>query len=223
MYLDIDTMGLFLFVSAIKNKSPVEIATVIKSYLIHKNVIADVKSFSQWRTSRQNTGIDMHDIITLPISMTSIYSPRNRWSVVIYNDCHFEEKKINKFLSVQLQTLISLIEVYDSDVWYHYLYYNGNQVDQFCSYPQEYEKKEDWDLLKGNAKKVAFYFDVEEQTIEPYLFQFSSENRINYQRKKAHMDDEYPLGNEWVFIDFWKRLGVNYPSDVPEVVIIHEK
>jgi len=216
-------MGLFLFVSAIKNKSPIEIAAAIKSYLIHKDIIADVKSFSQWRASRQNKGIDMHDIITLPISMTSIFSPQNRWSVVIYNDCHFEEKAISKFLSVQLQTLISLIEVYDSDVLYHYLYYNGNQVDQFCSYPEEYEKKEDWDLFKGNAKKIAFYFEIEEQIIEPYLFQFSSENRINYQAKKAHMDDEYPLGNEWVFIDFWKRLGVKYPSDVPEVVIIHEK
>jgi hypothetical protein len=216
-------MGLFLFVSAIKNKSPIEIAAATKSYLSHKNVIADVKSFSQWRTSRQSKGIDMHDIITLPISMTSIYSPQNRWSVVIYNDCHFEEKEISKFLSVQLQTLISLIEVYDSDIWYHYLYYNGNQVDRFCSNPEEYEKQEEWHLLKGNAKKFAFYFAVEERTIEPYLFQFSSENRINYPAKKAHVDDEYHLGNEWVFIDFWKRLGIRYPTEVPEIVIIHEK
>ena len=216
-------MGLFLFVSAIKNKSPIEIATAIKLYLSHKNVIADVKSFSQWRTSRQNKEIDMHDIITLPISMTSIYSPRNRWSVIIYNDCHFEEKKISKFLSVQLQTITSLIEVYDSDVWYHYLFYNGNQVDQFCSYPEEYEKQGEWDLFRGNAKKIAFYFDVEEQLIEPYLFQFNSENRMSYQAKKAYADDQYPLGSEWLFIDFWKRLGVNYPSDVPEIVIIHEK
>jgi len=96
-------------------------------------------------------------------------------------------------------------------------------VDRFCSYPEEYEKKEDWYLLKGNPKKISFYFDVDELIIEPYFFQFNSENRINHQDKKAHLDDEHPLGNEWVFIDFWKRLGISYPSDTPEIVIIHEK
>jgi len=215
-------MGLFLFVSAIKNKTPIEITASIKSYLIRNNVKADIVSFSEWIESKQKKDFDIHDIISQPISMTAVYPARNNWSIVIYNNCHFEEKEISKFMSIQLQTIVSLIEVYDSDVWYHYVYYNGNQVDQFCSYPEEYEKKENWHIFKGNVKKMAFYFEVEEQIIEPYLIQFNSDNRLDYQFNKAHEDDQYPLGNEWVFIDFWKRLGIIYPSITPEILIIHE-
>jgi len=216
-------MSLFLFVTAIKNKSPVEISTAIKSYLTSRNIKADVKTFSEWTMYNQKERINIHDIISQPISITSIHSPQQKWSVVIYNNCPFDEKEVSKFLSIQLQTLISLIEVYDSEVWYHYLYFNGNQVDQFCSSPEEYEARENWDLLKGNIKKLSFYFEVEEHTIEPYFLQFNTENRARFYNKKAHVDDEHSLGNEWVFIDFWKRLGINYPSVAPEIVILHEK
>ncbi|MFW9784772.1 MAG: hypothetical protein ACFFFB_21010 [Candidatus Heimdallarchaeota archaeon] len=215
-------MGLFLFVSAVKNKTPIEITASIKSYLARANMVTRIMSFSDWIDSKQKKDFDIHDIISQPISMTAIYPMQNNWSVVIYNNCHFEEKEICKFTSIQLQTLVSLIEVYDSDVWYHYVYFNGNQVDQFCSYPEEYEKKGDWQSFKGNIKKIAFYFDTEEKIIEPYFVQFNSENRLDYQFSKAHEADQYPLGNEWVFIDFWKQLGILYPSITPEILIIHE-
>ncbi|MFX1497736.1 MAG: hypothetical protein ACFFBH_09435 [Promethearchaeota archaeon] len=215
-------MGLFLFASAVKNKSSVEVSASIKSYLARRNINTDVKSFSEWIDAKQKKDYDIHDVISEPISMTAVYPKLNNWSIVIYNNCHFEEKEISKFVSIQLQTLVSLIEVYDSDVWYHYVFFNGNQVDQFCSSPEEYENRENWNSLKGNLKKVSFYFDVEEQIIKPYFFQFNSENRSNYQFNKAHEDDRYPLGSEWVFIDFWKRLGIIYPSMTPEILIIHE-
>jgi hypothetical protein len=215
-------MGLFLFVSAIKNKTPVEISTAIKSYLDVKKVKSIIKPFSDWVAGNQNGGIDMHDIISQPIAMTSIHPLHNKWSGVIYNNCTFEEKDISKFLSIQLKTLISLIEVYDSEVWYHYLYLNGKKVDQFCSSPEIYEDKENWNFFKGNLKKISFYFEIEEQAIQPYLVQLNSENRAHLYSKKAHIDDQYSLGNEWAFIDFWKRLGIRYPSAPPEIVIIHE-
>ncbi len=216
-------MGLFLFASAIKNKSSVEIATTIKYFTSRRNIIANVKSYSEWNSSIQNKGIDIHDIISQPISMTTIYQPRNRWSIVIFNNCHFEEKEISKFLSYHLQTIISLIEVLDSEVWYHYLFYNGKQVDQFCSYPEEYEKIEELPLFKGNKQKLAFYFDVDEQILSPYLIRLSPANRPEFLFKKAHEDDKYALGDEWIFIDFWKRLGIFYPSELPEIVIFHEE
>jgi len=216
-------MGLFLFISAIKNKSPLEISTAIQSYLAPRNIKANVKTYSEWTSRNQKEKIDIHDFISQPISITSIHPPQQKWSTVIYNNCPFDEKEVSQFLSVQLRTLISLIEVYDSEVWYHYLYFNGKQVDQFCSSPEEYEERENWGLLKGNVKKISFYFEIEEDIIEPYFFQFNSENRPHIFNKKAHDDDEHPLGNEWVFIDFWKKLGINYPSIAPEIVIIHEE
>jgi len=215
-------MGLFLFTSAIKNKTPGVIAHAITEYLKRKKYFADVKLYSEWRSSTNNAEFDIHDIISQPISMTSIYKPQNRWTVVIFNNCHFDEKDISKYLSLELQTLISLVEVLDSEVWYHFIFYNGKQVDQFCSNPKEYEQKDKYDLFRGNVKKLAFYFEVDEQIIAPYLISITSENRSDFIFKKAFTDDNHSLGDEWIFLDFWKRLGIEYPSKLPDIVILHE-
>jgi hypothetical protein len=215
-------MGLFLFTSAIKNVSPEEIASAITTYAKRKDIIADVALYTEWVSSRNKLDIDIHNIISQPISMTSIYETQNRWSVVIYNNCQFEEKEISTYLSFELQTLISLIKVIDSEVWYHFLFYNGKVVDQFCSNPEEYEEAENFQLFQGNLKKLAFYFDVDEQTIAPYLIFITSENRSNVLFKKAFADDRYSLGDEWIFVDFWSRLGIEYPSFLPKIVILHE-
>jgi hypothetical protein len=215
-------MGLFLFASAIRNIASEDIVPAIRVYLKRRGITADVRLYSEWRSSKNNAGFDIHNIISQPISMTSIYPPLNRWTVIIFNNCHFEEKDISKYLSLELQTLISLVEVLDSEVWYHFLFYNGKQVDQFCSNPYEYEQKETYELFRGNQKKLAFYFEVEEQLIAPYLVFITSENRDDYIFKKAFANDTYSIGDEWIFIEFWKRLGIEYPNILPEIVIIHE-
>lgn len=215
-------MGLFLFTSAIKNKTSGEIAQAITNYLKHRNISAKLKSYSEWRSSTNDSEYDIHDIISQPISMTSIYKPRNRWTILIFNNCHFDEKEISKYLSIELQTLISLVEVLDSEVWYHFLFYNGKQVDKFCSNPEEYEQKETFESFKGNQKKLAFYFEVDEQIIASYLIPITSENRSDFIFRKAFAEDNHSLGDEWIFIEFWKHLGIEYPKQLPEIVIIHE-
>jgi hypothetical protein len=215
-------MGLFLFVSAIKNKSPEDIAAKISKYTKRRNIIADVKPFTEWMQADESSKIDIHNIISQPISMASIYQPINRWSVVIYNNCLYDEKEISKFLSLELQSLVSLIEVFDSELWYHFLFYNGNQVDQFSSYPEEYEKGEKIQFFKGNLRKIAFYFDVDESYISPYLIHIPPEMRSEYIFKKAYEDDTYALADEWIFIDFWRHLGIKYPTELPIMVILHE-
>jgi hypothetical protein len=221
--MNYEKMGLFLFASAIKNKSLDEISNAITNYLKRKKIIADISLYSEWRDSNKNRAIDLRNIISEPISITSIYKPQNRWTVVIFNNCHFDEKDISIYLSFELQTLVSLVEVLDSEVWYHFAFYNGKQVDQFCSNPEEYEKKEVRSSFRGNIKKLAFYFEVDEQIITPYLIPINSVNRIDLISSKAHNDDRYSLGDEWVFIDFWKRLGIDYPTVLPHQVILHEE
>ncbi|TFG17358.1 MAG: hypothetical protein EU531_03625 [Promethearchaeota archaeon] len=216
-------MGLFLFTSAIKNSAPIDIARAVSKYLKHRNIIADVKLYSEWRSSTNTSEFDIHNIISQPISMTSIYQPQNRWTVIIFNNCHFDEKEISLFLSLELQTLVSLVEVLDSEVWYYFIFYNGKQVDQFCSNPEEYEQKENYNFFRGNLKKLAFYFEVDETSFAPYLTLVTSEDRTDLIFKKAYRDDIYSLGDEWIFIDFWKRLGIKYPKTLPEIVIIHEE
>jgi hypothetical protein len=218
-----ENMGLFLFASAIKNKPLGEITNAITKFLKRSNILADIKSYSEWRDLNRNKTIDLRNIISEPISITSIYLPQNRWTVVIFNNCHFDEKDISMYLSLELQTLVSLVEVLDSEVWYHFTFYNGKQVDQFCSNPEEYEKKEMRSSFEGNIKKLSFYFDVNEQIIAPYLIPINSDNRIDLIASKAHVDDKYTLGDEWIFIDFWKRLGIDYPSTLPHQVILHEE
>ena len=57
--------------------------------------------------------------------------------------------------------------------------------------------------------------------IEQYLFQFSSKNReLNYLRK-LNPSDDYALGNEWFFVDFWKKLGIEYPKTNPQIILVH--
>lgn len=216
-------MGLFLFASAIKNKTLDEIDNAIIKYLKRRNILADIKLYSEWTDSNKNRAMDIHNIISEPISITSIYQPRNRWTVVIFNNCHFDEKDISMYLSLELGTLVSLVEVLDSEVWYHFAFYNGKQVDQFCSNPEEYEKKEMRSSFEGNIKKLSFYFEVDEQIIAPYLIPINSENRIDLISSKANVDDRYSLGDEWIFIDFWKRLGIDYPTVLPHQVILHEE
>ncbi|MEJ2295476.1 MAG: hypothetical protein P8Y23_12010, partial [Candidatus Lokiarchaeota archaeon] len=120
-------MGLFLFASAIKNKTLDEITNAITIFLKRRKILADIKLYSEWRDLNSNTSIDIRNIISEPISITSIYQPRNRWTVVIFNNCHFDEKDISMYLSLELQTLVSLVEVLDSEVWYHFTFYNGKQ------------------------------------------------------------------------------------------------
>ena len=216
-------MGLFLYTAAIKNASPEEIASTITTYAKRKDIIADVALYTEWVSSCNELDIDIHNIISQPISMTTIYQPRNRWSVVIYNNCQFEEKEICTYLSFELHTLISLIKVIDSELWYHFLFYNGKVVDQFCSNPEEYEQKENFQAFQGNVKKLAFYFEVDEQIIAPYLISITSKNRSNLLFKKAFESDTSSLGDEWIFVDFWKHLGIEYPSVLPQIVILHEK
>ena len=60
-------MGLFLFASAVKNKTSIEITASIKSYLIRNNVKTDIRSFSEWIDSKQKKDFDIHDIISQPI------------------------------------------------------------------------------------------------------------------------------------------------------------
>ena len=218
-----DLMGLFLFVSAVKNKDPIELAAAIKLYLKPKNVISEVKKYSEWRTEAKTGKFDAHEFISQPIPITSIYLPHERWSVILYNNCPFDERDLSKVLSASLGTLVSLIEVYESDAWYHHLFLNGKIVDRFCSSPDQFEDRDTWESYQGNPKKLAFYFDVTEHLIEPYLRPLNTENLEEFFNKRAHVDDEFPLANEWVFVDFWKRLGIRYPSDPPELVIIHEE
>lgn len=45
--------------------------------------------------------------------------------------------------------------------------------------------------------------------VQPYIVDVDS---LPNPEVKAHLTDESTLGNFWVFVDFWRRLGIVYPT-----------
>jgi hypothetical protein len=37
---------------------------------------------------------------------------------------------------------------------------------------------------------------------------------------KAHPDDRYDLCDCWVFVDFWRRVGITYPNGITPVYAV---
>jgi len=97
--------------------------------------------------------------------------------------------------------------------------------------PEEIERaREEW---RGNPEVIAAHFGVSAHVIRPYLayqddmprqrtqsrFQEGlqwlgvTKWKPSYETIKAFPEDEHDLGDTWVFIDFWRRLGIVYPED----------
>ena len=212
-------MGLFLFVAAAKGKQPLEIVASIKIYLDQIGFKTEVKSAEKWREEIKNRG--NFDVVDPP-ALTAIFGLNNNFSTISFNNCSFQEIDVCKHVSSQLNTIVSLIEVYDSSTWYHRLFQNGNIIDKFCNNPEEFEGIEQADKYKGNPDTLSRVFGINKSEIKQYMFQFSSENRVANISRKINPSDEYSLENEWFFIDFWGKMGIKYPKNSPQFVMIHK-
>ena len=212
-------MGLFLFIAAVMAKDPLEIATSIKLYLDQNGFYSSVKEGTKWREEvRDQSYFDAID----PPALTAIFNPKNNFSCISFDNCPFQEIEVCKYVSLQLNTVISLIEVYDSTTWYHRLFQRGDLIDKFCNNPQEYEAIEKTHEFKGKPGILSNIFAINKLEIEEYLFQFTPKNREYNYLRKISPSDEYPLGNEWFFVDFWRKLGIEYPKTNPQIILIHK-
>lgn len=212
-------MGLFLFVAAVKGKQPLEIAASIKIYLDQIGFKTEIKSAEKWREEIKNRS--NFDIIDPP-ALTAIFGLKNDYSIISFDNCPFQETDACKQVSSQLNTIVSLIEVYDSSTWYHRLFQNGSFIDKFCNNPEEFEGIDKTYEFKGNANTLSRVFGINKLEIEQYMYQFTSQNRdVNLSGKKFPLD-LYSLEDEWFFIDFWKKLGIEYPKNSPQFVLLHK-
>jgi hypothetical protein len=57
--------------------------------------------------------------------------------------------------------------------------------------------------------RLASALDVSPQVIQPYL---ADVDALPDPAAKAQADDEFALGDIWVLVDFWRRLGIAYPT-----------
>jgi len=212
-------MGLFLFIAAVLSNEPLKIAASIEIFLEGVGFDSKVKNATSWREEIQNRS---HFDVIDPPALTAIFPPKNDICCISFDNCPFEEIDVSRHLSHQLNTIVSLIEVYDSTTWYHRLFQKGELIEKFCNNPSEYEGIENASKFKGNADLLSKIFKVNKLEIQDYLFQFTPNNRNSNFSRKIRVSDKYSLGNEWFFVDFWRNLGIEYPRINPQLILLHE-
>jgi hypothetical protein len=212
-------MGEFLSVSAVRERGVAEVSAAICAYAASLGVDASVtREASDWETD-------------------ATVASRKGWAVIFWpRDSVGDGEPISRALSQSLQTLVSSVEVYDSDLWHHFLFSNGEALDRFSSNPGCYtsdpeEKEEMLQEWRGYPEVIAAEVGVPAEAIRPYLVDvellpqppkkgvlrralrwlgWTSQVDPDELTPKAFPDDEHRLGDTWVFTDFWRRLGISY-------------
>jgi hypothetical protein len=218
-------MGHFLAVSAFAGRPPDEVARHVVEYASRYGV-------SCVPTDEQEID-EHHDAL--------VFASARGWTVVLwpaYFNIH--DMAACRELSLRMSTLVSTVHVYDDDYWAHLLVRNGEVLDRFASLPGYFaktpaEKEELRRKWRGDAAAMAQPFGVAADTLRPYLVDLDTRPRPAPARglkrvlrwaggtrqvepeaapDKAYPDDEFALDNFWVFVDFWRRSGIEYPRDM---------
>jgi hypothetical protein len=144
-----------------------------------------------------------------------IYQPPGDWIVTwwpYYFNVH--DFPLARVMAAENNWLISTVHVYDGDYWEHLCCSGPTELHAFCSSPTYWQNDsaEDYGrILKYDSTptRLAEVFGIAPSTIQPYLVDVEA---LPDKEAKAHPDDEHSLANYWVFIDFWRRLGIPYPE-----------
>jgi len=196
-------MGLFLAVSAVSCDSASKVAGVIAEHASRNGV-----AWSKAPPDQVNEESD-----------AAIHASMGGWVVIVWPNYFTQDASLAETLSRGLGTVASTVHVYDGDYWSHLLFDSGRLIDRFASDPDYFaESREDRERLqrewRGDPRLVAAAVGVQPETLARYL---EGEQASG----KAYTDDEFDLDDVWVFVDFWRRMGIAYPSDSarPEHVI----
>jgi hypothetical protein len=166
---------------------------------------------------------------------TVIHDSLGGWSVVTWPR-YMQDGPAVEVLTAKLATTASSIRVHDGDYWVHRLVENGRTLDRFASMPDYFAEDPtsaetaqlaaEW---AGQPRALAAAFGVAESDIAPYLVQAPAldvedededEDEEDFEEPtdrwgKAFTDDAYDRSNVWVFVDFWRRIGITYPAPYP--------
>jgi hypothetical protein len=94
---------------------------------------------------------------------------------------------------------------YDQDTWGYCLFDVGTFLDRFWSDPGAVDTPPE--ECTGDAEVANSVLGVPSESVAPYI-RHVTEDEVEL---KAFDDDEFPLGDHWVRVDFMRRLGLNYP------------
>lgn len=192
-------MGHFLAVSAFNTEKVDDVVTAICDYLnAHK-------APAQRRMLPVNSD-DYTDVI--------VYEPCGGWCVVLWPTyfCSHDFPLV-RTVGDSLGKAASTIHVYDSDYWEHLFRYDSRDVHLFNSRPSYWaednaELTEQMSAYNSDPTELCVILTKDTSTVQPYLIDVDKEESPG----KAFEDDEFSLDDFWVFVDFWRRLGISYPE-----------
>lgn len=164
--------------------------------------------------------------------MLAVYPPEGGWTVAIWPDAFEGAWPASRWLSRHLAAAVSAVEVIAGNYWTHAAFESGHEVDRYSAIPDNslpYELEGDEQALAqirremaGNPARLAALFHRPAEVIAPYLVHPRSldlpEDLV--EPPKAHLDDEFHLFDCWVFVDFWRRVGITYPDNTAPVRLI---
>lgn len=191
-------MGEFIAVTAVRGTDAAFVADTIVRYARDNGIEAD---------PTDEHGDDL----------VAVHPPENGWTVVAW-PMPVVAASLGGWLSRELGAQVSAIDVYDGDYWQHVAFYKGEVRDRFSSVPDHFATdpataerlRREW---AGDVSVLVDFFDRPRSAIAPYLV------RAAEAAGPAFPGDEFDLDDVWVFVDFWRKLGITYPD--PGVPLHH--
>jgi hypothetical protein len=189
-------MGLFLAASAFRDRDVDQVTAALEQFLADHG----------WSTDGDPRSEDE----------VRLFAPVGGWTVVLWPPYFNGHDSIAaRELSATLGTVASTVHIYDSDYWVHRLFRAGEELDRSASTPAYWAESEEEAIRlraawTGNAAVVADTVGRPAAGLEPYQTPLEDGDEPP---GKAFDDDENELDDPWVFVDFWRRLGITYPAD----------
>lgn len=208
-------MSLFLAVTAFKDAEPRLVADQLLALTVEHGVEAspiEAETGPKIRTSPVFD--DLVDVL--------LYQSDPGWTVLLWPQYfHLYDVPVGREISARLGTLVSTVHVCEGAYWAHSLFAAGECLDRFASRPDRAAAgaadplaiRQKW---RGQPGVLAEVLGVDPAVVAPYLVHLDLADPGN---AKAHEDDRYPLADFWVFTDFWRKLGINYPEAIEDYVL----
>jgi hypothetical protein len=141
--------------------------------------------------------------------VATVSPPEGGWTVIAWPTYFAGLTAASEWLSSEFGTVASAMTFYDGDFWQHVAYRYGVERDRFTSMPDHFADDPAevaslrWEWA-GNADVLEELFGCPAAAVAPYLAAPDGH--------RAFPDDAFDLDDPWVFVDFWRRLGIRYPD-----------
>jgi hypothetical protein len=196
-------MGYFLALTAIRDAPPPRVADAIR---------ASVERHGVRLTPAEGDTNDARDLHAYEAGA---------WTIVLWPEYfNIHDLPLAEILSRDLSTIVSTVHVYDDEYWTHGLFQDGRLVDRFASRPRFFADEPEAPQVDpsewgGDAEAIARTLGIAPDPIAGYLVHLDGPAA---RTGRVNADDAAPIEEFWVFVDFWRALGIDYPADMSSMV-----